>query len=144
MTRIQVPPATNLSIAQLGDVFRAQGFVIEQLTDDRLQAVGPRSVYSDIFPVERWFPAARIVIERSGAGFTFSYRPASRRLAMANLTTGLLVFATIPGVLATRLLLAAASVGLLVILQFRHARRQPTLLATQSAASGAFAAIPGK
>jgi hypothetical protein len=64
MTRVQLPAATNLSIAQFGDVFLSQGFIIEQLTDDRLQAQAPRLVYSDIFPFERWFPAARIIVER--------------------------------------------------------------------------------
>ena len=81
MTQLQLPPGANLSIAQFGDVFRSQGFIIEQLTEDRLQAQMRPSFYSDIFPVERWFPAARITIERSVAGFTISYRPSIRRLA---------------------------------------------------------------
>jgi hypothetical protein len=136
MTRIQLPPSTKLSIAQFGDVFRSQGFIIEQLTDDRLQAQAPRSIYSDIFPFERWFPAARIIIERSADGYTMSHRPPVRRLAIASFANGLLVFAIVPGAMATRFWLAAATAGLTAILQLRGVRRQRTLLAIESKVGG--------
>ena len=129
MTRIQLPLDTKLSIARFGEAFRSQGFIIEQLTEDRLQAQMRTSVYSDIFPVERWFPAARIIIERSDAGFTVSYRPPIRRIAVANLTTGLLVFATVPGHMATRFWFAAATIGLSMALTLRGTRGRQTLLA---------------
>jgi hypothetical protein len=142
MTRVQLPAATNLSIAQFGDVFLSQGFIIEQLTDDRLQAQAPRSVYSDIFPFERWFPAARIIVERSAAGFTISHRPPIRRLVIPSLACGLLVLATVPGAMATRFWLAGATVGLLTILQLRGARRQRTLLAIGGVVGAASDAVP--
>jgi hypothetical protein len=142
MTRIQLPPTNNLSIARFGDAFRSHGFIIEQLTEDRLQAQAPRSLYSDLFPFEGWFPAARVIIERSAAGFMISYRPPVRRLAMANLTTGLLVFAMFPGAMAMRFGLAAAAVGLRAILQVRSARRQPSLLAMEDGVGGASDVVP--
>ena len=142
MTRIQLPPTANCSIAQLGDAFRSHGFIIEQLSDHRLQAQAPRSIYSDLFPFERWFPAARIVVERSATGFTISHRPPIRRLAIASLTYGLLAFATLPGAMGTRLWLAAGTTGLLAILQLRSARRQRTVLAIGREVGGASDAVP--
>jgi hypothetical protein len=129
MNEIQLPPDANLSIAGFGDVFRSQGFIIEQLTEDRLQAQARTSAYSDIFPVERWFPAARIVIERSVAGFTISYRPPIRRVAVTSLTYGLLMFATVPGSMTTRLWFGAALAGLLAVINLRGVKRRRMLLA---------------
>ena len=142
MTRIQLPPTANCSIAQFADAFRSRGFIIEQLSDHRLQAQAPRSIYSDLFPFERWFPAARIVVERSATGFTMSYRPPIRRLVIASLTYGLLAFATLPIAMATRLWLAAGTAGLMAILQLRGAQRQRTLLAIGFAVGGASDAVP--
>jgi hypothetical protein len=129
MTRIQLPAAANLSIAQFGDALRCHGFIIEQLTDDRLQAQAPPSVLSDVFPFERWFPAARVIIERSAAGFTISHRAPVRRIVVTGLASGLLLAATVPGTITTRLWLVAISVGVVSILHWRGARRQRTLLA---------------
>ncbi len=133
MRQLQLPLNVNLSIAQFGEAFRSHGFIIEQLTENRLQAQVRPSIYSDIFPVERWFPAARIIIERSTSGFTISYRPPIRRLTVTSLTTGLLVFATLPGSPATRFWFAAATAGLLAVFGLRGARRQRTLLAIRRA-----------
>jgi hypothetical protein len=147
MTRVQLPAATNLSIAQFGDVFLSQGFIIEQLTDDRLQAQAPRLVYSDIFPFERWFPAARIIVERSAAGFTISHRPPIRRLVIPSLACGLLVLATVPGAMATRFWLAAARRPIAVTTTMVARRpasgaptRQPTASIRRSTARKAAAA----
>lgn len=130
MTRtLQVPANANLSIARFGDAFRSQGFIVEQLTEDRLQAQAPTPLYSDIFPVERWLPATRVVIERSAAGFTISHRPPIRRLVVTSLTSGLLMFATVPVSMATRFWLGAATAGLLSVLTLRGALRGRTLLA---------------
>jgi hypothetical protein len=133
VTRIQLPATANLSIAQFGDALRRQGFIIEQLTDDRVQAQAPASVLSDVFPFERWFPAARIIVERSTAGFTISHRAPVRRTAVMGLASGLLLAATVPGTITIRLGIAATIVGGLSILQWRVARRQRTLLTVGSA-----------
>ena len=128
LTRVQLPSTANLSIAQFGEALERRGFIIEQLTELRLQAQAPRSVVSDILPVERWFPAARTVVERSATGFTISYRPSIRRIAVASVGSALLFFTSIPATLATRGWLAGAAAALLVIVQLRSARRHRTFL----------------
>jgi len=129
LTRVQLPPTANLSIAQFGEALERRGFIIEQLTEDRIQAQAPRSVVSDILPIERWFPAARTVVERSATGFTISYRPPIRRIAVASVGSALLFFTSIPATLATRFWVAGAAAALLVVVQVRSARRHRTLLA---------------
>ena len=96
MTRVQLPSTTSLSIAQFGRSLEAPGHIIEQLTDERLQAQAPRSIVSDVLPVERWFPGMRVIVERSAAGFTISHRPPVRRMAVASIGSAALLFTTLP------------------------------------------------
>jgi len=126
---VQLPSTANLSIAQFGEALERRGFIIEQISEDYLQAQAPRSVVSDILPVERWFPAAHTVVERSATGFTISYQPPIRRIAVASVGSALLFFTSVPATLATRFWLAGAAAALLVVVQLRSARRHRTFLA---------------
>ena len=118
------------------------GFTVEELSEDRLQAQAPRTGYSNLLGLDRWFPAGRIVIERSSAGITIYHRPPFRRMAMSSITTGLFAALIAPGRMSTRLAIAAAAASLLLILQLRGARRHRTLLAIGGAVEGNSAEIP--